>query len=134
MLFCIDIGNTNVVLGITEKNQIHHHWRIRTEKEVTPDELGILVMNLFRSVGLELNRIKDVIISCVVPPLLNTFEEFSVRYFDVKPLIVGPETPHSRAMFAKFTNSASLSAATLRTSEKIGRLRTSPSAATSCFR
>lgn len=90
MLFCIDIGNTNVVLGVTDKERILHHWRIRTEKEVTPDELGILVGNLFQSVGLRLNDIKDTIVSCVVPPLLNTIEEFSRRYFNIKPMIVGP--------------------------------------------
>jgi type III pantothenate kinase len=90
MLFCIDIGNTNVVLGVTDKERILQHWRIRTEKEVTPDELGILVGNLFQSVGLSLNDIKDTIVSCVVPPLLNTIEEFSRRYFNIKPMIVGP--------------------------------------------
>jgi len=90
MLFCIDVGNTNVVLGVTDKERVLHHWRIRTEKEVTPDELGILVGNLFQSVGLRLNDIKDTIVSCVVPPLLNTIEEFSRRYFNIKPMIVGP--------------------------------------------
>ena len=88
MLFCIDIGNTNIVLGVTEKNRILYHWRIRTEKEVTPDELGILVTNLFQSAGARLEDIKDIIISCVVPPLLNTFEEFSRRYFKIDPMVV----------------------------------------------
>jgi type III pantothenate kinase len=91
MLFCIDIGNTNIVLGVSEKNRILYHWRIRTEKEVTPDELGILVTNLFQSVGARLEDIKDIILSCVVPPLLNTFEEFSRRYFNVSPMVVGPD-------------------------------------------
>lgn len=90
MLFCIDIGNTNIVLGVTDKDRILYHWRIRTEKEVTPDELGILVSNLFQSVGMTLSDIKGTIISCVVPPLLNTVEEFSHRYFNIKPMIVGP--------------------------------------------
>lgn len=90
MLFCIDIGNTNVVLGVTDKERILQHWRIRTEKEVTSDELGILVGNLFQSVGLRLNDINATIVSCVVPPLLNTIEEFSRRYFNIKPMIVGP--------------------------------------------
>ena len=90
MLFCIDIGNTNIVLGITDTNQILNHWRIRTEKETTPDEMGILVTNLFQSAGVKLEDIKNVIVSCVVPPLLNTVEEFCRRYFDIKPMIVGP--------------------------------------------
>jgi type III pantothenate kinase len=84
MLFCIDIGNTNIVLGVTDNNQILKDWRIRTEKNVTPDELGILVTNLFRFAGMALEDIKNIIVSCVVPPLLNTFEEFSQRYFNIK--------------------------------------------------
>ena len=90
MLFCIDIGNTNVVLGVTDKGKILKHWRIRTEKDITPDELGILVGNLFRSADMRLEDIKNTIISCVVPPLLNTFEQFSQRYFDIKSIVVGP--------------------------------------------
>jgi len=89
MLFCIDIGNTNIVLGITDKNKILKHWRIRTEKETTPDELGILVTNLFQSAGIDLKNIKNIILSCVVPPLLNSVEEFCRSYFKIKPMIVG---------------------------------------------
>jgi type III pantothenate kinase len=90
MLFCIDIGNTNIVLGVTQKDQILHHWRIRTEKEITADELGILVGNFFQWEGLGFKDIKNTIVSCVVPPLLNTVEEFARRYFHVEPVIVGP--------------------------------------------
>jgi type III pantothenate kinase len=90
MLFCIDIGNTNIVLGVTDTDQILEHWRIRTEKDVTADELGILIRNLFNSSEITMNDITDIIISCVVPPLLNTLEDFARRYFDIKPMIVGP--------------------------------------------
>jgi len=48
MLFCIDIGNTNIVLGVTDQEQILHHWRIRTEKETTVDELAILIGTFFQ--------------------------------------------------------------------------------------
>ena len=90
MLFCIDIGNTNIVLGVTDSDRIVHHWRIRTEKEITADELGIMVANLFQSVGMRMEQVKNTIVSCVVPPLLNTVQEFSLRYFSTKPIIVGP--------------------------------------------
>lgn len=90
MLFCIDIGNTNIVLGVTDQDRILHHWRLRTEKDVTSDELGIMVNNLFQSTGIEMGDIRNTIISCVVPPLLNTIEEFSMRYFGTRPLVVGP--------------------------------------------
>ena len=90
MLFCIDIGNTNIVLGVTDQEQVLHHWRIRTEKETTADELGILVGTFFQWKGITFQDISHTIISCVVPPLLNTVEEFSRRYFKVEPLTVGP--------------------------------------------
>ncbi len=90
MLFCIDIGNTNIVLGLTEEDRILCHWRIRTEREITPDELGILVSNLFRPAGMAFEDVTDIIISCVVPPLLNSVEEFCRRYFKMRPMVVGP--------------------------------------------
>jgi len=90
MLFCIDIGNTNIVLGVTNKGKIQDHWRIRTEKEVTADEFGILISNLFRFSKISNDDITHIIISCVVPPLLNTLDEFSRRYFNIRPMIVGP--------------------------------------------
>ena len=77
MLFCMDVGNTNIVLGLTRGNEILNHWRIRTEKDVTADELGVLVANLFRNANLPLQTVSDVIVSCVVPSLLYTLQEFS---------------------------------------------------------
>ena len=88
MLCCIDIGNTNIVLGVIDKDEILYHWRLRTERDITSDELGILIDNLFQSVGVKLEQIKDAIVSCVVPPLLNTIKEFSTRYFGITPMIV----------------------------------------------
>ncbi len=90
MLFCMDIGNTNIVLGIAEKDKVLQHWRIRTEKEITADELAILVNNLFQASQVDFHDVTDMIISCVVPPLLSTIEEFAEKYFHIKPLIVGP--------------------------------------------
>jgi len=90
MLFCIDVGNTNIVLGVTNQDKILAHWRIRTEKEATSDEMGITVGDLLRSSGIRMEEITDIIISCVVPSLLNVLEELSHRYFHIKPMIVGP--------------------------------------------
>ena len=90
MLFCMDIGNTNIVLGVAEKDRVLQHWRIRTEKEITADELAILVNNLFQASRVDFRDITDMIVSCVVPPLLSTIEEFAEKYFRIKPLVVGP--------------------------------------------
>jgi type III pantothenate kinase len=91
MLLCIDIGNTNIVLGIFQDDTMLNHWRIRTERGMTSDELGILVQGLFVSVRLQMGSIKGIIISCVVPTLLSSFRDFCLLYCNREPMIVGPE-------------------------------------------
>jgi len=90
MLFVIDIGNSNIVLGLYREEQIAAHWRIATKKQKTADEYGILVKDLFRSEGFSPEDVDGIIISCVVPPLLPIVEEMSQRYFQITPLVVGP--------------------------------------------
>jgi type III pantothenate kinase len=90
MLLCIDVGNTNIVLGIFQDDKLLNHWRIRTERDMTSDEIGALINNLFIPAKLEIKGIRDTIISCVVPPLLSAFKEFCLLYFDHDPMIVGP--------------------------------------------
>jgi type III pantothenate kinase len=90
MLLCIDVGNTNIVLGVASQDKILTHWRIRTEKEATSDEMGITVGDLLRSSGIRMEEITDIIISCVVPSLLNVLDAFSHCYFHIRPMIVGP--------------------------------------------
>ena len=89
MLLCIDVGNTNIVMGVLDKDKIIGHWRVRTEKDATSDELGILICNLFQTSKINMDEVKDIIISCVVPPLLNALEGLSKRYFNIKPMVVG---------------------------------------------
>jgi type III pantothenate kinase len=75
MLLCIDIGNTNIVIGVTKEGRILHCWRLRTEKDITDDELGILIANLFSHSNVQNDDIRHIIISCVVPPLLKTMDD-----------------------------------------------------------
>ena len=99
MLLVIDIGNTNIVLGIYDKDRLAHHWRIGTKKSRTADEYGIMMMALFNFATPPLappfskgGGGDGAIISCVVPPLLDTFFEVSHRYFKITPMVVGPGT------------------------------------------
>jgi type III pantothenate kinase len=90
MLLVIDVGNTNTVLGIYDGEVLVHDWRIRTVIDHTVDEYGMLILNLFNNSGISSKDVKSIIISCVVPPMLNILEPLCQKYFDIDPLIVGP--------------------------------------------
>lgn len=90
MLLVFDVGNTNMVLGIYEGTELKKHWRINTDKEKTSDEYGILISSLFQYDKIDMNSIKDVIISSVVPSVMHSLENFCIKYCNKQPLIVGP--------------------------------------------
>ena len=90
MLLAMDIGNTNTVLGLFKGDRLFDQWRIRTDVNTTVDEYGITIRSLFSVHALPFNEVHHVIISCVVPPVLNAIERFCKRYLDINPLIVGP--------------------------------------------
>lgn len=89
MLLCIDVGNTNIVLGMYEGNELRTHWRISTDHERMPDEYAITLMNLLSHSGLGIADVDDVILASVVPPLTDKFRELVAEYFNVDPLVVG---------------------------------------------
>ena len=91
MLLVIDVGNTNTVLGIYDQGALVDHWRIRTEREKTSDEWGILFRDLFLCHHIDFRDVEGIIISSVVPPVLNMLEGMSKKYFRVRPLVVGPD-------------------------------------------
>lgn len=90
MLLVFDVGNTNMVLGIYEGKELKNYWRISTDKAKTSDEYGMLINNLFQYDNVDMNSIKDMIISSVVPNVMHSLENFCVKYFNKQPLIVGP--------------------------------------------
>jgi type III pantothenate kinase len=90
MLLAIDVGNSNILLGVFKGERLLHEWRLLTEPEKTIDEYGILFQNLYKSVRLTIEETEDIIISCVVPPLISTLEELCKKYFHLNPLIVEP--------------------------------------------
>lgn len=90
MLLVIDVGNSNIVLGIYDDARLVKNWRISTDKTKTPDEYGILVHDLFRLAGIGFADIKDIIVSSVVPTLTGVLEKLAVQYFGFKPYVVGP--------------------------------------------
>ncbi len=96
MLLAIDVGNTNITLavyrGSGEKAQLIGDWRIRTDRERTPDEHGMLLLDLLAHDGIELAQVNQVAISSVVPTLNETLGELSRRYVKAEPFFVTAET------------------------------------------
>ena len=90
MLLVIDVGNTNTVVGVFDGDKLVQNWRIRTVANHTVDEYGMLIYSLYKSSKISAKSINDIIISCVVPPMLNILEPLCEKYFHLKPLIVEP--------------------------------------------
>ncbi|SEU31316.1 type III pantothenate kinase [Paenibacillus sp. NFR01] len=90
MILAVDIGNTNIVLGVYRQRTLLHHFRISTARSSTVDEYGVLIHNLFSMSGLSLKEVEGVIISSVVPPLVQVIVEMCNKYIGKEPLLVGP--------------------------------------------
>ncbi|HZG72833.1 MAG TPA: type III pantothenate kinase [Chondromyces sp.] len=90
MIFVLDVGNTNTVLGVYEGDLLKYHWRIETNRNKTEDEYGMIIKSLFQHEGLPLDAVDGIIISSVVPPIMFSLERMCQKYFHVKPLVVGP--------------------------------------------
>ncbi len=88
MLFCIDVGNTNITFGLYEGETLGPHWRIRTIHEKMPDEYGILIDQLFRHRGCRPEQVTGVAMASVVPPLTPVFVQVCQDYFGHTPLVV----------------------------------------------
>src|SRR5512143_2594511 len=91
MLLVLDVGNTNTVVGVYDGRVLVDHWRIATEKGKTADEWGILFRDLFEFDRIDTGDFEGLIISSVVPPVLDMLQGMAEKYFHATPLIVGPE-------------------------------------------
>lgn len=100
MLFVLDVGNTNTVLGVFAADQANGrsgnykrlvaNWRVATVATQTVDEYGVLFRNLFAMRELEAKNIHGIVISSVVPPLDSTLRQVCETYFNSKPLFIEP--------------------------------------------
>jgi len=85
MLLVIDIGNTNIVMGVYDGSRRIKDWRIRTERNTTEDEFNILAVHLFAEGGITPQNINKTIISSVVPPMVSILNAFCVKYLGHAP-------------------------------------------------
>ncbi|AEE96654.1 type III pantothenate kinase [Mahella australiensis] len=90
MILVMDIGNTNIVLGVYDDKKLISYWRIATDKNKTADEYGLSITQLFAYEHLSAETIDGIIISSVVPPIMYSIEHMCRKYFHRDPLVVGP--------------------------------------------
>ncbi len=88
MLLAIDIGNTNIVLGLYEGPQLRDSWRAATDTRRTTDEYAVMIYDFLARRGYGTEQISEVVISSVVPALTPVFRELSQRYWESEPLVV----------------------------------------------
>jgi len=88
MLLAIDIGNTNVTIGMFKDDELRATWRIASGVHRMPDEYAVILISLLRQQGLDTKDVTKVALCCVVPPLTAVFEEVCKRYFSVEPLMI----------------------------------------------
>ncbi|MGL5151992.1 MAG: type III pantothenate kinase [Clostridium sp.] len=90
MILLVDVGNTNIVLGVNKDDKYIASWRISTDAKKTSDEYGIQVMQLFTQSGLDPKEVKGIIISSVVPNIMHSLENMIRKCFSIEPIVVGP--------------------------------------------
>lgn len=90
MILTIDVGNTNITLGVISERAVRASFRLTTSDQKTSDELGMSFINLLKFKGIESHQIKAVVISCVVPKIMYSLNNAVAKYFKLKPLIIGP--------------------------------------------
>lgn len=91
MLLVIDVGNTNIALGVYRDSTLVANWRIRTQLGRTADEYGMLLRELFDYTGLDFKDIAGIAIANVVPPTIPALHEACLKFFGLDPYVVDPE-------------------------------------------
>lgn len=90
MILSIDIGNTNIVFGLSDNENWRKIWRIQTDWSKTADEYEVIFRSLFLSSGVEINEISKTVLSSVVPSLIRPFREMLAQLVDHAPILVEP--------------------------------------------
>ena len=90
MFLAIDIGNTNITVGIFEGEKLRCTWRLETDIYKMPDEYAVMLLNLLQFQKMSVTDIKEIALCSTVSPLISTFVELLQSYFKISPLVVGP--------------------------------------------
>ena len=88
MLLAIDVGNTNVTLGLYEGNTLNPHWRLATDHDRMPDEYGLQLLGLLQNAGKSIKDLTGISLASVVPPLTQRVVQACREYLKQEPLVV----------------------------------------------
>ena len=92
MIMTIDVGNTNITVGVFRGDEVVSNFRITTKMPRTSDEYGMLLSNLLEQNSISHDDIEDAIIASVVPNVMHSLEGAIIKYFSIRPIIVEPGT------------------------------------------
>lgn len=90
MLLTFDVGNTNIVMGLFEKNELIANWRMATEHNRSADEIGIFITQLFNHDHYDIKDVENIIISSVVPHVMYSLTHMAQKYFGLEAMVIGP--------------------------------------------
>ena len=92
MLLTIDVGNTNITLGLFQGDQLRANWRIATDHERLADEYAVILLSLLDVAGVDVTEISEAVLGSAVPPLTPVFEALCQQHLGISPLVVGTGT------------------------------------------
>lgn len=90
MLLVVDVGNSNIVMGVYQGRNLEGQWRINTDRKKTPDQLHNIILQLLSHQGFNKGDLEAAVVSSVVPSIMDSFELALKNYFALDPIIVGP--------------------------------------------
>ena len=90
MLLVIDVGNTNIVLGVYKGRKLMASWRMTTSNKQTADEIGIFIHSLFDYSEVDASELEAIIISSVVPNIMYSLTHGLIKYFHIQPIMDNP--------------------------------------------
>lgn len=90
MLVVIDIGNTNITIGVYNQNDLIGTYRLTTWFKRTSDEYGFMLLSFLNASSIQVEQVNDIIISSVVPKINYSFTNSIKKYFHKEPIFIGP--------------------------------------------
>ncbi len=92
MLLAIDVGNTNITLGLYDGDTLGPRWRIATNHQNMPDQYGLQIIGMLKHAGIEIADLSGICMASVVPPLTGILVEACRKYLDKDPLVIDAGT------------------------------------------